>query len=1128
MMNKKKRIFLGITTGVVALSTALPLSFALSSCSSSKKTADYTYNTQSKTLTFNSSALFGNRNLFYGFQQLKFNNSFDLKPLVNKVVSKDLQIPETTAIVNGQVQANGWTLTIPVLNNDNVREIVINFPSIPLNEINWAPSVEVSAGLYFPNQTINTVQTYSDEQILKTIGTSLLPAGTIIDNNSKSIINNSQTLQYIVFIPDVGVSKLLIDFAPLKVPVIIPQPVIQNTNVNNNWQNIVNWSPVLPDDIKYDVLANPTGLNGVTGKVVPASYELALEGKPLNEVFDKSFGTNEMTANQNLQEDVNYFIKTYLSKLDASWSGQNILSMNVYAGNNLKIANKVVNGNLVIQCQNTSGKTQTLLNPVDLSNSKVTVNNNDIVSMVFDFNNSQMTPYLLTKDNKQQTAYLTSAFDNLSLKIYINNSPVLSAAWGNNDPVNVFPHSLVLHTLVENVVAGENFVSQTTRFNQLFNDSNFIANSILNGSDNALQDSLNTFNLALNGIQQIALTFRQDPTVKDFLQEIGPGLYNIIYAATKNKELSSLVSTLFSKQPASVFLFYNWQNIVTLLKGLNIPSLDVQLNALITFITQIGEANPTLQDMQIWVENVASLYSTLQKVLGGNQSLSWLLPLMKSVMDTLSKDPSLINLLFENIDAILTCFQNPGAPSILGQIAKGLNEYLAQLLTLSAQEISTPPVGSGEGSSNPTSAVQPKEDSTGDNQMPTFDSTKYDNIKVMDPIILANKNPGTYKSLFTCLGEALGPDKGVGKVLTLIGGFFQMISFSDAASVSNIQACIDAIFKPTVMINKAGQQTDLYTALTNNITVTCSTNNLSYNPSSNTVNGTKVWTIGLKNGLQWNLKPWVNMLNSIQIDLTKIPNLSENIKNIITGVSKNLGSILVPSTLVAKTTNNISFQYVANNAPVVPYVLKNGQVKWRYLSNVNIQINTGNILNDSKGLIWKMVMKFLKANVFNTDGSYASSQWLSTVPMPNVIINNYQNNVGIPGLSISENRDQNFKQYLESLIAQNVTWVKDPVSKKLVMNYHAPSDLNQQLATYFSFGPLFNNPDYPFIQYQTALDGKRFMIAKKEIELYTFHIYFSAPTIYRNKLGFHRLVNSLSWTIPIQVVNLNANNNSTN
>ena len=1163
-MNKKWKIGIGLSAALVLTSATVPLVVTLSSCSSTKK-PKFEYIPQTNSLEVDSKALFGKNNIFYGFQMIKYGSvgnystqKYDLTNAINKLVqsetgNENFNIGELdTSNVTNESNSSPFSLVVNVKGAKSknttigdIQKVVINFPSIKENDLPWQSPIEVQSGVYFPNQTIQDVMAQSTDQILSAIGNSTIPEGTVVGSN-KAVINNQTALEIDLFVPNSGITKLIVNFAPVEVPNVNPSAIIANTGIKNNWQSIINWSPTIPENINYTTIDNPTGKSKLNGKSILSSYSLAIEGKNLLDKFNSTFYVNPskngatILNDKQLNTDVDYFIKNYLADVANTWDGQNILNSNVYSGNNLKTNGNLINGKIVIQFQNTSNKTQTLKLPI--SNTTIKVNNNDVVSIVINLDNSQISPYLIQKDARQNTAYLSTAFTNVSMNVTVNDMSVYGANFGAN-PTNIFPYSIVLKTIVGNVKDGENYLTESQEFQQLYEKE--FENQTRNGEVNqevytnaikeTVQNSLNTMNDIILGIQNIAELWSNNPTILDFLEGIGSDVYRILFAITKNEELSRIISNLFNAQPVSVFLFNNWRNLVDLLKGLNIPSLQTQIDALITLIEQIGNENSTLAEMKQWIKNVSSLYGTLEKVFSGNQSMNWLLPLFKHLMDTLSEDPPIFTFIFMNLNSILVNLQNEKLGVGKGIVA-GIAEYMNGLMEYAKT------ANSSKNRANDLVGVANEDVSDSATENDPTDLTKYNNIHVMDPILYANKS-NSYKSLFTCISENTSGT--LSTVFKYIGMIFDGVKYSNFNSQTNLKQAIDSFIYPSIELsNKKTENIDIYTLFTKYLLVEPSIkeNNL-------------VFKYSFSNKVTWDFSKLQSWLGNIKLSIKTGNDKIDSLISLLSGSISllNLGGYILPKKLIVDSSNFININYSLANKNLYPSIDSNGDLSWKFRVTKSIYINLNQMKTDmekKEGLIvktdsWntaagsilsgilkpvlegqgiklpqfiydiinygsfpKMIFEFVNGLFKN---SVTQNTWIYANSKLGKKFENFDTSAGLPNVSFELNKDWNgtkFRTWLKSQILSNVQWETPSQSGGSstavgtpVMIWNKPANFEKQLSTYLKLGSAFNNEAYPFVDWSTDLGAFKITIDSNLYTVYDFHINFSTPTIVKDALG---------------------------
>ncbi|GAA5414903.1 hypothetical protein [Ureaplasma ceti] len=1143
-MKKKKWIKpFAIGASLLAVTGAVaPLAVMLSSCSSTATVQDYSYQPETKVLSLNSTLLFPDENVFYGYQQIKFDTKaqftngktpFNLITAINKALPDNkffnaYSVPEYDKVNF----PNGNTLTIPVVTSDAtknipVNQIVIHFPKV--KNVQYVQPILVQASKFFQGISMSEVSTYSAQQIIASLGQSIIPVGTVIDENDKQIINNSknQELVYKIFIPNSGISYLILNFNPIIVPEVEPQFNIANLKIQNDWKKIINWSPELPSMISYKTIDNSTNSVNMLLKPVLATYNDAIHGENVINKFNQVYFGNGTTYNKhlnldNLNLDVDYFLKTYTSSVVTSWAGQNILNSQVYTGSNLTVNDQnQINGNIVWQLQNLSGSTQTFTLPNNLAS--LTIQPKQTVSLVIGFHNSEVSPYLVQNKNANNQAYLTTAFSNLSINVMVNDITQYANNWVQ--PLNLFEYSYALKTLVNNVVAGTTYLQAAPILNNAMN--NLTATNLNQIVADSLQVKLDKMNIFTRGVQGIATSWANNPTIADWLQSLSPYLYDILIVLTDNKPLSALISNIFSPRPVSNFIFFNWKNLVDLLNEIHVPGFEKQIESFSKLIQQIGESNKTLPEMEKWVKNVGALYSTLEKLFSTNESLAWVIPMLKHAMFTLQTNPSIIDFVFENLPVILQTFSKPefGNKQVrdifiaIGKWVTELIKYADKVNGTDSKPTPEPPTPPGEVSSQ-----------MGLNKV-------FMNIRTLDPALDANQS--NYVSLFTYLSQAI-PGK-ASQILKMIGSVFDAISYS-GLSAASIKQLVDSFFNVEV----GTQKTTLADMLTDNIIATVNKDNFTYNKGNKSVTLDQSWRLAFKQTVSWNFMPLVNFLNSIRIATDKIIgfngkpldlnnlvgpngkkiNLSPEVQSIIKVALKTinqggLGNVLAPAKLVVSPFNSVNLTYTANNSQVYPYVNANGQVQYRYLVNKFMSVDSSHILKDSVGNnvfvlgdLWKNMIKVIMANI-STSNNFNYSEWIYSQPIATTI-KNFVSNGSLWNVTIEENSmKKKFKTYLEAMIKSNVTWTAKGPNGEKTMTYTQPKDLDHEINQYFKFGSAFHNSNYPFINYSTDLSSVLLTIRGTDVYLYKFSINFSVPTLYTNSWGICKLTNNLSWIIPV-------------
>jgi len=624
-----------------------------------------------------------------------------------------------------------------------------------------------------------------------------------------------------------------------------------------------------------------------------------------------------------------------------------LITSGIFTSNNLTIDenNKLLTGSVAIMLNNSTTGTKKIALPI--TNQEILVNGNSTLTILIGFNKSSLSPCLVTQDATKNTAYLTTAFSNVSLNVYqnpINNSSAMNTRDSANvttptvsthfpASVNVFPYSYAMKTLVTNVGFGNNIINSTSLINQSLQKLKVddLKNLQLNQINTTYQNVL----VGVKAAQNLLLKIAENPTLFNFLQDINQDLYSILYLLTNDANLSSIVSDLFSTKKVSEYLYTNLSKITALIKKLanTYPQLSTVLNMLET----IGNTNQTLAQMQEWVKSIESLYPTLEKLLGAN--VQWIMPLLKTIMTSLSHDdPSIISLIFNNIDPIfqfLLSTDNAGnLDANVVKIVGIFHTYLNSLAEFSAKQIGA-----------------------------SKDPNKYKNIRVLDILVYElttpNKDSTLLKSIATVL-QILQPNSPIAPILDKINAMIgsqikipsELKDYSEAVwqnkiflgNVTTYQVKtttikktplttqLQKIIQSLVNVTVGTKSSDLYTSLSDNVQTTIVKNDFTYHSSSATVTQNLSVKMNFKETVKFDLMPLLVLLDNVTAEVSlssskavNKPTTPEGFTVVSPGTILGIISLAttLPTDIVIMSDNYLQLSYTANNAKLRPNVNTN-------------------------------------------------------------------------------------------------------------------------------------------------------------------------------------------------------------
>lgn len=992
-MKKALKFWLAISSLALCTAGVSPL---IVSCASNNSKNDFDYDANNQQLEINKSELVfpsANNNLFIAYNNLLETTKPKSSAVINEKLtaiysqwlnSLGMQFSEIAFDLTN-ITIDGFSISIPttikdlkVINSDNSQntptincnKTKINFASISINNINdlianntySAPATQL-----FPGYSLEDIQKLPEQKLLEKIpslpnSTTIFKGGENFPLPTYSIIqtnDGSKALRVLIFTPNKsgGLGQILVTQSNLDIVPIQPNQEVKNAlgdNVQNNWQEVVN-KYMIP--IPEQTL---TSISGTSNANVVTSYEAAQNSSLVTQKI-ASYTKDITTFKTNLETDLDFFLKNYLTSLSTAWEQPGLITSGIFTSNNLTIDenNKLLTGSVAIMLNNYTTGTKKIALPI--TNQEILVNGNSTLTILIGFNKSSLSPCLVTQDATKNTAYLTTAFSNVSLNVYqspINNSSemktrdssnVLTPIVSTNFPtsVNVFPYSYAMKTLVTNVGFGNNLISSTSLINESLKKLKVddLKNLQLNQINTTYQNVL----VGVKAAQNLLLKIAENPTLFNFLQDINQDLYSIFYLLTNDANLSSIVSDLFSTKKVSEYLYTNLSKITALIKKLvnTYPQLSTVLNMLET----IGNTNQTLAQMQEWVKSIESLYPTLEKLLGAN--IQWIMPLLKTIMTSLSKDdPSIISLILNNIDPIFQfLLSTDNASNLDANVVKIIgifHTYLKSLAEFSAKQIGA-----------------------------SKDPNKYKNIKVLDILVYElttpNKDSTLLKSIATVL-QIIQPNSPIAPILdkinSMIGSEIKIPSelkdYSEAEwkneqnkltkkwtykvktttiKTTSLTTQLQKIIQSLVNVTVNDKSSDLYTSLSNNVQTTIVKNDFTYNSSSATVTQNLSVKMNFKETVKFDLMPLLVLLDNVtgEVSLSSSKATSSKPTTPEAGLSTvTPGAIKVsilslslattlPTDIVIMPDNYLQFSYIANNAKLRPNVNTNtGMINWAY------------------------------------------------------------------------------------------------------------------------------------------------------------------------------------------------------
>ncbi len=1055
-MKKIKLVTLLFSSILIGGSVVIP-SALLTSCSSNEYN-NYEYDQNSQIFS-TSSEFFDWYNIYIAIQQLASSiQSFNkLENIKTKLVKCAPNLFNNDIIFNiKNIKFENNILSIPIKNNDNVQLLQVEFSALNLNSldanINSLNYYGIQANSVFFNKSLNDVANLSPNQILSSISTY---SNSNLDVENAYIysdyrIQDDNSLKYYIFLPNQKVPYGILDIysSSVSVPSVTPIDAIKNLgNISNDWERVINWNTPTIETTQYKYIQNVLSDNLVPIENIISSFQSAIDSQIVKTEFMKNLNDNNGIKG-NIIEDFYYCAKNLFAKIIDSWTGTNILDLNIFCGNDITLNNNELNGNLVLQFSNMN-EIEEVINKdnfyFNINIPEIHVPVGGTVGLIISFNNSNISPWISTQSTINKTGYLTSAFNNLSVQLYLNDEICYEFSSTNNYEM-IFPNSFSQSTIVQNVYPGKNILQTTDTFSQSLSDPE-LPEQLKNANKNYIQNEITKFSTTFKSVQNILLKIADNPTIYDFLISINNDLYNLIYALTKNKEIAEVVGDLFSNQNLSTFLFNNLDNIINLINDL-LPE-SVSKNGLLSMLYDIKNSNKNISDMKDTVSNIVALAPMLEKVL--SKQLGWLLDIITPLLENLSQDPNIFDCLLSQLPSIFDTLSVQEGK--VGKIGNALLNYFSNLIEF----------------------ANTYDPNCVDNNIA---ANSYKDIHVLD-FFVNEFTKGNNNSLFNILFAIIGSDN---STIQLISNIVNAINFNMTCkirkSVKNqllgtynyetinlyqlIQRIITSFFNDVQL--EDGTTTDLSSAIANNIEITNSQYLFSYDANNNYINQDSTWSFHLKQKITINTLPIAALISkeNINIDLSNL-DLPNSINSVISMLINNT----LPVNLVISPQNTVEVNFSATNSYLFPVINKKGELNWNYSTNNTINVNASSILNDSNKRVSAQqkcygnsfgILKTLLSSFISTKAITNKIKWMETDLKDPKIVDNYNNSSYVSQLYINQLIDDrsletNFKQWVSN---QNNYKLE---TDKYIINYDS---LNEFINKNFSFSSSFNNNNYVY------------------------------------------------------------------
>lgn len=1156
--------------------------FLISCANNTSNSIDYNQTNNSIEMNSSNIEIFHNQNIFSVFSNIiSFqNDSNDLvsKKYVEKMTQELLEVINNWLIQNDYnklsiifdlsniIVANDWSLLIPItsskpLNNNSVnknldvKQVKINFPRIDVSQIKKSASENIytqSALSTFPNKTLEQIKELPQKDILKVLS-NILPSKTIIWNfpiegiEPFEIVYNNETKQQIlkilILIPGEHFGTLELYYSEDEIKSPGPSKTLIDEfgkNLNSYWPTFAQIQMESLEQMNFSKVNS-----GISNQILPTYEDVLVTKNIQNQIttYKQKYATN-------FEQDLIFYLKNYFANLSIEWDNKNLLLSDIFVTKTVNIdkATGKLNAKLGIDIHNNSVGTRRLKLPI--TNEIVTIEKNDVITIIIDWNNSDIQPFLNQIENKN-SAYLTTSFNNMNIKFFkhsnLKNNRFLaySSSWYNSSTSNfqnLFPVSYSLKKIVDNVGFGNTILDSNDLIKESFNALKM--QDLKNAKLNAINREYEQFLDILKSIQGIALKSATNPTLYNFLQSINSEIYDVMYLLSSDERVASIISDIFSVKKLSEYLHSNIGNIISLLKDVK-NSSDTSMDIVIEMLTMIESTNPTLEEKQEWVKSIEGLYPTLEKLLGSN--LQWIMPLIKSIMTSISADdPSVIQLLFNNTDFVLQFMQLPENKDKLGittvELIKLISQYLNELIIF-GQEMSR------DINSNPN---------------------KYKTIKVLDILTyeLTEKNVNQI-SLFNIIIEILklvNPNSITINTLQQIQGIignqislpkilndYSKSTFQNETNwlgIKNYKVVKDTITKTklstqlgklinsifNVYINNSQTTIDLYSMFVINMNIEIEKHNFLWNTNKKVTQELNI-KFSFKQDIKIDLIPLCVIIDNLIIKSnSKNKKIISNDQLKIVKPNKIFGiesSLLPVNLVIKKDVNYYKTSFVSKEESIFPTISNKGQINWSYNSQQNNIIEFKQIINDSNELVNKdnktknyygskySTFKLI-LNSFKFNNIWSKFTETTTNLINPVIIKNYDSKIHISQAYVSTKNKSNkeISDFLATYINNYGQWTKSTWDEnRNQFSFKDNSDFVNELKQYLNFSPLFNENIYT--KYNIGFDSIHYefsllSLIKIETYQYSLVIKFNIPILYttiENGIKTTNITNELRFTV---------------
>lgn len=1156
------------------------------------------YNPTNSSIEINSSNIniFDNKNIFSVYTNIityqNDNSDVTSKKYIEKMNDELAKVINKWLVQNNYNELNilfdvsnitvgeNWSLLVPVssttvlnksLNRRNIdiKTVRIDFPKISAEQIKQITAKNIyteSASNAFPNKTLEQIKELPSNDILKVLS-GILPSKTIIWDfpiegvDPLEIVYDEETqqktLNILIFIPGEHLGMLKLSYSDNQITSPGPSQTLKDEfgeELNSYWPSFAQLQMTTLEQLNFTKVDS-----GISSQILP-SYKDVLQTKNIKTQITE-YSTKQKYLD-NFEQDLIFYLKNYFANLSIEWDNKSLLLSDIFVTKIAEIDKSTgkLNAKLGIDIHNNSVGTRRLKLPI--TNEEITLERNDVITIIIDWKNSDIQPFL-KQIGTRNSAYLTTSFNNVNIKSFKqsdaknNRFLMYSSSWSNttnnNDFQNIFPVSYSLKKVVDNVGFGKTLLESNAEIQESF--AALTEDDLKNARLNTLNQKYDLFLDILKSVQGIALKSAKNPTFFDFLQSINLEFYDMILALNGDTRIASIISDIFSKKKLSEYLQSNISNIISLLEESRTPD-DSSMDIIIDMLTMIESTNPTLEEKQEWVKSIEGLYPTLEKLLGAN--LQWIMPLIQAIMSSISaEDPSVVQLLFHNMDFVLQFIQLPENKDKLGEQVVGLvkliSKYLDELIEFGKEMIR-------EINSNPDKYktirvldILAYELIEKDASKTSLFAVIIEVVKLIDP---SSSIIGSIQQIQAIVGDQVSLPKILKDYSTatfenelgVLGNFknFKVVkeTIVHTKLSKHLGTLIESIFN--VYVNDSKETIDLYTMFVNNTNIQVEKHNFSLGKNKNVSQELNI-KFSFKQNVQINLIPLCVIVDNLVIKDGKqiSTNTLETTKTLEVvkplywkGVTVPvlypnglpIGAMLPINIVIQKDINYYKMSFNSLNEEIYPVINNNGDINWTYNSQQDNLIEFENVLKDSNKdrnddkktknyygdsySVVKLAFNTLSIIAFKDIWSIFT-QTTTQLSNPKKI-ENYNSAIHLNGATVTTKNKSNeeISSFFTSFINNYGQWTKSQWdTNRNQFSLKDNHDFENKLKEYLEFGLLFTSN--PYVKYNIGFDSIHY---KLQIETYQYAlvIKFNFPISYivtKDGVQTTIITNELRFTI---------------